>query len=39
MPTVIAVLVVLMTMLVTRQAAFVRGLMTSAADTPGSSGR
>jgi uncharacterized membrane protein YphA (DoxX/SURF4 family) len=32
-PTVIAVLVVLMATLVTRQAAFVRGLMTSATDT------
>jgi uncharacterized membrane protein YphA (DoxX/SURF4 family) len=41
-PTVIAVLVVLMTTLVTRQAAFVRGLMTSATDTarrPGIPGR
>ena len=37
-PTVIAVLVVLMTMLVTRQAAFVRGLMTSATDTARRSG-
>jgi hypothetical protein len=41
-PTVIAVLVVLMTTLVTRQAAFVRGLMTSATDMtrrPGIPGR
>jgi putative oxidoreductase len=41
-PTVIAVLVVLMATLVTRQAAFVRGLMTSATDTarqPGIPGR
>jgi uncharacterized membrane protein YphA (DoxX/SURF4 family) len=37
-PTVIAVLVVLMTSLVTRQAAFVRGLMTSAADAAGRPG-